>query len=112
MSLKKHRLSTEEFSSTIRKGVNYNSEFFYLKILMNDQGLLKVGVAVSKNLGKKPTQRNYYKRVLRHLLREASLDWQTHYNIILTAKDNIKNVKFNELKQDAIKLLQKTELYK
>ncbi|OGZ63058.1 MAG: ribonuclease P protein component [Candidatus Spechtbacteria bacterium RIFCSPLOWO2_02_FULL_38_8] len=112
MFSKKYRLSVKEFENTIKKGKSYSSKFFFLKLLKNNYGVIKIGVAVSKKLAPKSAQKNYYKRILRHLLKESCPKTSVHYNVILTAKENIKNVKFNDLKQDAIELLQKTELHK
>lgn len=108
MFSKKHRLNVKEFNKVLNSGKSFNSYFFYLKILKNDLGFVRIGVAVSKRLGKMPSQKNYYKRVLRNLLKLSLPSLAIGHDIVLIAKENIKNRKFQELEKDAIKLLQKT----
>lgn len=112
MFSKKNRLSTREFSHTLTKGNGKSGKYFYIKFLKNDVGFIRIGVAVSRGLGKKPSQKNYYKRVLRGILRETLVHLDFGYDIVLTAKDNIKNKKFEELKSDAIELFRKTNIFK
>lgn len=104
---KKHRLSVKEFNKVLNDGRSFNSHFFYLRILKNDLEFIRIGVAVSKGLGKAPSRKNYYKRVLRNLLKLSLPSMATGHDIVLIAKDNIKNIKFQELEKDATELLQK-----
>ena len=107
MFSKKYRLSVKEFDEVLNKGKSFSSHFFDLKILRNNLGFVRIGVAVSKKLGKASSQRNYYKRVLRNLLKLSLSSVAVEYDIVLIAKANIKNRKFQELEKDAINLLQK-----
>jgi len=100
------RLGSAEFQNTIRSGVGYHSKFFSFKIAPNLLQQTRIGVAVSKKLAKKANQRNYYKRVLRNLLREVPT-LPAGYDIILIAHPDIKNQRFAILKKDAQELLHK-----
>ena len=108
MFSKKYRLSVKEFNKVLNSGKSFSSHFFYLKILRNDLGFIRIGVAVSKKLGKASVHKNYYKRVLRSLLKLSLPSMATGHDIVLIAKENIKNRRFQELEKDATELLQKT----
>jgi len=112
MISKKYRLKVKEFQKTITGGQGYNSKFFYLKILKNSKGTVRVGVGVSKKLTKKATKRNYYKRVLRHILKEILGDnFDTiSYDIVLIGREGMGKSKFDYLKKDAQDLFKKTKL--
>ena len=112
MISKKYRLGVKEFQKTITKGQGYNSKFFYLKILKNSKGQARVGVGVSKKLTKKAVKRNYYKRVLRHILKDVlgdSFD-MIGCDIVFIGQEAMGKNKFDYLKKDAQDLLKKTKL--
>jgi len=112
MISKEHRLGVKEFQSTIKKGKGYNSDFFYLKILINSENKIRAGVGVSKKLGNKAVKRNYYKRILKHILKDLlgeKLD-SIGYDIVLIARESLKGKDFNYLKKDAQVLFKRTDL--
>lgn len=101
------RLRSTEFQKVIRGGAARHSTFFFLRVAKNSLQQKRVGVAVSKQLAKKASQRNYYKRVLRHLLKETISAVPAGYDIILIARPNIKNQRFAILKKDVQDLFYK-----
>lgn len=112
MISKKYRLNTEDFEKTMLRGSSFTSRFFYLKTTKNNLGSIRIGVAISKKLADKITTRNYYKRILRHILKNNLSDFKFSYDIVLIAKLNIKGEKFKSLSEDAKSLLQKAKIFK
>lgn len=112
MISKKYKLGTKEFKKTIDRGCGYNSEFFYLKTLKNSEGILIAGVGVSKKLARKAVKRNYYKRILWHILKDVlgSNFNSLGYNIVLIAQEGVDKNKFEYLKKDAQSLFEKAKL--
>ena len=111
MFSKKHRLNTKEFEYTLAKGRVYRGRFFYVRIIKNNFGIIKVGVAVSKKIAKTSVKKNYYKRVLRHVAREAIGNLNLGFDIIIICNEDIKNRKFEDLREDAIQLFKKTNMF-
>jgi ribonuclease P protein component len=107
----KHRLNREDFQKTISVGRSFKSNYFYLKILPNDVERIRAGVGVSKKLAKKATQKNYYKRLMRHVLKEALPRLNTGYDAVIIAGDNVKGKKFDKLVDDAKTLFKKTNIF-
>ena len=111
MFSKKHRLNTREFEHTLAKGHVHRGRFFYVRITKNNLGIVRVGVAVSKKIAKAPTKKNYYKRVLRHVVHEAIGNLNLGFDIIIIGNEDIKNRKFEDLREDAIQLFKKTNIF-
>lgn len=107
----KHRLNRKDFQKTISAGKALKSNSFYVKILPNDVKRIRTGVGVSKKLSKKATQRNYYKRLLRHVLKEALPHLDAGYDVVIIGGENIKGKKFEELVDDAKTIFKKTNIF-
>ena len=109
---KKNKLSTKEFQSVFKKGKSLRSETFFIKYLDNNLERARIGVGVTKKLGKNAVQKNRHKRVLRHILKNTLKDANTGYDIVLIANENAENKTFKELQKEAYELLHKTTKFK
>ena len=109
---KKNRLPAKDFSVLMNKGRQYGSESFFLKIKKNNLGFTRAGVAVSKKLANNATQKNYYKRLARHVLKEAIISLEQPVDIALIVKDSARKKDFKDLKKEADELLQNTPIKK
>lgn len=107
MIARQYTLPRKDFNKVIQKGRAYKSRAFYLKILENNTRRTRIGVAVAKRLTTKAVRRNYYKRVLRHVLHEAISDMSSGYDIVLIAQEDIEGKNFEELVRELKNLLSK-----
>ncbi|MEX2144973.1 MAG: ribonuclease P protein component [Candidatus Spechtbacterales bacterium] len=111
MFSKKNRLSSAEFSRTIKKGKGYSSPALHVKLIKNSTGYIRIGVGVSKQLATRPTKRNYYKRILKNTLFAVLPEKDTPYDVVIIARESAGDKSFEELKKDAKDLLQKTPIF-
>ena len=72
---------------------------------------IKVGLAVTKKVGH-AVVRNKIRRRLREVVKNQLQNLKQNYNIIVVAKDNITNAKFDELASEFKKLTKRAELVK
>lgn len=109
---KENTLSVKDFSNVIKKGKVFRSRFFYVRILDNSEGKTRIGVGVGKKLAKKPSHKNYYKRVLRHLVKDVLSELENSYDIVVIGQEQMKGIKFDILKRDIEALFKKAGLLK
>ena len=107
MLARQHTLPRKDFNKVIQEGRAYKSRAFYLKVLENNTSRTRIGVAVAKKLTARAVRRNYYKRVLRHILSETISDTSLGYDIVLIASEDIKGKKFEDLLYEVKNLLNK-----
>jgi len=62
---------------------------------------------VSAKTFKKAVDRNYYKRVLRSIVRECLPYISKNFDFVIVIKNNIKEYKFEEIKQECLNLFKK-----
>jgi len=104
------RLSHKEFQDVFKKGKALQGSFLLLKITDNTIGSARVGVAVSAKVVKKATKRNYYKRILRTIIKEAASHTSKGYDIILVLNHKTETTSFEDLKKDAYNTFRKAGL--
>ena len=63
--------------------------------------------SVSSKYFKKAVERNYYKRVLRSIVRENLSNIPKNFDFVVVIKSNIKNSKYQEIEQECIHLFNK-----
>lgn len=103
-----HRLrKNNQFNYIYKKGERFNTENFSLFVVKSRYENYKVGISVSKKLGK-ANKRNLLKRRVREIVR-TSLIIPSFCNFVLLAKENAVNLSFDELKNDLQKLFKKYE---
>src|SRR3989344_4206123 len=107
----KNRLGTWEFSEVMNKGKGYSDSVLFIKIMKNSVGHTRIGVGVSKGLATKPAKRNYYKRILRHILKDVLSEKDIPYDIIAIAREGAQDKKIRELKENAKNILQNTPIF-
>ena len=103
-----HRLrKNNQFNYIYKKGERFYTENFNLFVVKSRYENYKVGISVSKKLGK-ANKRNLLKRRVREIVR-TSLIIPSFCNFVLLAKENAINLSFDELKNDLQKLFKKYE---
>ena len=103
-----HRLrKNNQFNYIYKKGERFHSENFTLFVVKSKYKDYKIGISVSKKLGK-ANKRNLLKRRIKEIVR-TSLTIPSFCNLVLLAKDNAVNLSFEELKIDLQKLFKKNE---
>jgi len=107
----KNRLGAGEFSDVMNKGKGYSDSTLFIKIIKNSVGYVRIGVGVSKGLAAKPAKRNYYKRVLRDVLKDTLSNKDVPYDIIAIAREGAGDKKIEKLKENAKNILQKTPIF-
>jgi ribonuclease P protein component len=63
--------------------------------------------SISSKYFKKSVERNYYKRILRSIIREILPNISKNFDFVVVIKSNIKNSKYQEIKQECINLFNK-----
>ncbi len=103
-----HRLrKNNQFNYIYKKGERFHSENFTLFVVKSKYKDYKIGISVSKKLGK-ANKRNLLKRRIKEIVR-TSLTIPSFCNFVLLTKDNAVNLSFEELKIDLQKLFKKYE---
>ncbi len=105
----KRILKTSDYRKTYEEGERLSNREFLLFFRKGTQVHTRLGISVTKALGK-AVKRNYYKRVLREVLR-------THYNefvpgkdIVVVAKKEILNQPFSKIQESLLSLFKKANL--
>ncbi len=104
---------SNEFQDVFKNGKWYSSDVVIMYAKKINTNVNKVGVAVSKKLGKSVV-RNRLKRLLREAYRVFEKELLTGYNIVLVYKNNIKpdELTCEEVKKELLKCLKKANIFK
>ena len=100
-----------QFSYVYKYGEHVSGNYTVLYYTSSKTKSLKVGFAVTKKIGH-AVVRNKIRRRLREVVKNQLPNLKQNYNIIVVAKDNITNAKFDELTAELKKLTKKAELVK
>lgn len=107
----KRILKTSDYRQIYDEGKRLSNREFLLFCKEGAQANTRIGISVSKVVGK-AAKRNYYKRILREILR-------THYNkllsgkdIVVVAKKEILNQSFGKIQESLLSLFKKADLIK
>lgn len=95
--------SNREFNNIIHTGKKYVGNIFYVYMLKNDYAFNRYGVAVSTKIGN-AVIRNKYKRRIRNIIDIVEIPYNG-YDLIFVARQKIRSVKFNSMKNDVIKII-------
>ena len=91
-----HRLRKDRhFSYVYRKGKRKNSGHFTLFFLPSKFRVYKIGISVSKKLGK-ANMRNKLKRRVKEIIRTRKLP-KDYFNYVVLARDGAQNLSFDEI---------------
>ena len=98
-------LIRREFLATTRRGRRYTTRYFLVFLRSNRKGRPRLGVVVSKKVGK-AIRRNYLKRRLREFFRLHKPWLPTSTDIVIVAKKGIPNLTYREICRDLERFLQ------
>ena len=96
----------KKFAYIYRKGESFASKYFVIWVASTKLTHSKVGFVVSNKIGKAHI-RNGIKRKLRAIMRELLPQINPQYNYIITAKDSLLTLSYQEIKAQLLYILQK-----
>jgi ribonuclease P protein component len=97
-----------EFKRFFSKGNVYRGKFIYMYIHKSNRNINKLGIAVSKKVGK-AVQRNHIKRLIRENYKIYEEKINNYFNIVIIVKNNlnIKEVTYYDINSDFYYILKK-----
>ncbi len=99
-----------QFNYVYKSGEHFSGDHMVLYVVSSKTKSIKVGLAVTKKIGK-AVVRNKVRRRLRELLKKQVPALKQNYNIIVVARDNITSASFETLSNELSKLLKKAKLF-
>ena len=108
--IKKKLSKTSEFKKVFSQGRRNESKNLIIFILKNDYSFNRLGVIVKKETGK-AVVRNKIKRRLKEAGRLLNKKLSLGYDIIVLAKNNIREANYFEICYDLERLLYKGKLF-
>lgn len=100
----------KEFQKVFQIGKSMaNRQFVVYQLKKHSQQHFRVGISVSKKLGK-AVQRNYIKRKIRHCIKELTSFLSPDMDIIIIARMPVIQMSYHELKQSLIHVLKLSKL--
>ncbi|MEW6407418.1 MAG: ribonuclease P protein component [Patescibacteria group bacterium] len=110
---KKFRLSKKKDFERIHKfGKFFGQDFLAIKLIKNNQKILRFGFLVSLKISKKATVRNKIKRRLRESVRQKLDKIKTGFDIIVFVRPEIAEKNYWEIDAAIEKVLVKAGLFK
>ena len=100
-----------QFNYVYKSGEHFSGKALVLYTTPSKTKSIKVGFAVTKKIGH-AVVRNKTRRRLREIVKKYLPNLKQNYNIIVVAKDNITNARFDELSNEFKKLTKKANLLK
>ena len=108
VTLKKEK----EFSMIYKKGQKKHTKYVIIIFLKNKLNEKRFGFVASKKTGN-AVNRNRIKRLFREVVRLNTQEFKGNYDYILIGKsvlkDNISNLKYEDMKKDILKGIKKWE---
>ncbi|MGN8647657.1 ribonuclease P protein component [Gracilibacillus sp. HCP3S3_G5_1] len=99
-----------EFQEVFKKGASFANRQLVIYYLHKDQQQhYRVGLSVSKKIGN-AVVRNQVKRYIRQAFLELDTTIKKDYDIIIIARQPVKNMDFHQIKNSLHHLLYKTKL--
>ncbi|MBE3553529.1 MAG: ribonuclease P protein component [Thermicanus sp.] len=108
-----HRLKkSKDFSLTLKRGRSIADSSLVIYYKKNEESIpFRVGFSVGKKVGK-AVERNYYKRILREMMRKYSLRIKNGYDLVIIARVGVREKGYQEIENSLLKLLKKASLLK
>lgn len=100
-----------EFKKVYKAGRRWSGPFFNMYTLKKRQNSVRLGISVSKRVGKSVV-RNKAKRRIREAFRKTAPSVKKGFDIVISAKPAINSVDFVKIEKELIRLLKKGRLLK
>ena len=110
LSLKNRLKKEKDFQKVFNYGRTVASDIISIRFLDNKIQEIRVGFIVSKKISKKAVVRNKIKRILREQTRKKINNMKKKFDLIITAKGKILNLKSEEIGISLEKLLKRAEI--
>jgi len=98
----------QEFLDVTQNGQKYHTPHFIVFLKPNPQGLLRLGVTVSRRVGK-AVKRNRVKRLLREFFRLHKYQLPKGYDIVIVAKPKAVTLTYHGVAEELSKVLCKSK---
>jgi len=103
----RHRIVRgKDFRSLYSDGIKINSERFVLFLRENQLGCHRLGITVSRKVGK-AVIRNRVKRLFREIFRRFSADIPHHFDLVLNARRSCADASYDELREEFLSVTRK-----
>ncbi|HOD30285.1 MAG TPA: ribonuclease P protein component [Smithellaceae bacterium] len=99
-------ISSKRYRAIYRQGVWKSSQNFTSVIYENNQGIKRLGIAVSKKAGNS-VRRNRTKRLLREFFRLNKKMFPAGYDVVLIAKKNIPPLTYHQACEELTRLFER-----
>ncbi|KAF5072752.1 ribonuclease P protein component [Acetobacterium wieringae] len=99
-----------EFKRVFKVGDVFGNKVFVIYYLKNEENFNRLGIIVSKKVSKKAVIRNKVKRRIKEAYRLNEDSFSKGYDIILIAKESIKEVPYSSLEKSLNHLFYKKNL--
>lgn len=99
-----------EFISVYKKGRRAGCHLFTMYAKENDLEYTRLGVSVSKKIGKSVV-RNKVKRRIKEAFRTSYGSIKRGFDVVISVKEDVKNADYKEIKKQMIVLLKKLNLW-
>lgn len=100
-----------EFKNVYKAGRRQSGPFFNMYTLKKNKGTIRLGISVSKRVGKSVV-RNKVKRRLREAFRKNVSDVRKGFDIVISAKPAISLADFTQIEKELTRLLKRGRLLK
>ncbi|SHM18495.1 ribonuclease P protein component [Caldanaerovirga acetigignens] len=99
-----------EFISVYKKGRRAGCPLFTMYAKENDLGYTRLGVSVSKKIGRS-VARNKVKRRIKEAFRTSYDSIKKGFDVVISVKEDVKKADYKEIKGQMIVLLKKLNLW-
>lgn len=99
-----------EFRAVYRRGKSFSNNLLVLYIYKNKKNINRVGISVSKKVGKSVT-RNKVKRLIRENYRLNSSNLKAGYDLVFIARNAVSDKDYNQVGDSVKNLFKKAGLY-
>lgn len=99
-----------DFDSVFKKGENFKSSHFVLKIAKNNLDISRFGFIVSQKVSKKAVVRNKIKRRLRAFVKNELKDIKKGIDVVLIALPSVENRDFSGISEDLMEIFKKAKI--
>lgn len=100
-----------EFGQVYKRGRFFVSKFLVLYILRNNTGRNRIGITISKKVGKS-VRRNRVKRLIRENFRMVEMDLKKGYDMVFVSRKTRELPSFKQITRDMNYLLKNLDMFK